>query len=89
MHNLVAYRRFVHSVPVAINHELVQGGERNISQLLGTGLGLRGLNVQKICVEGVQEAGQITGRRVELNKKLDALKEALAHVEVLQTARQA
>lgn len=74
---------------MAINYELVQGGERNIFQLLWTRLGLNSLDAQKICVEDVQEAAWITGRRVQLNKKLDTLKEAMAHVEVLQTVRQA
>lgn len=71
---------------MAIDYELVQGGGQDIFQVLGTRLGLGGIDEQKIHEECVQEVKQVASKRGELNRKLDRLTEALAHAKVLQNS---
>ncbi|KAF5355093.1 hypothetical protein D9756_005579 [Leucocoprinus leucothites] len=72
----VAYKRFVDNVPMAIDYELVRGGEIDVFQLLWTKLELDGQDARQMCEEYAQEAAQVADRREELEKKLERLTEA-------------
>lgn len=61
---------------MAIDYELVRGGEQDVFQLLWAKLGLDGPDARNMCEEYAQEAAQIADRREELNKKLERLMEA-------------
>ncbi|KAF9442902.1 hypothetical protein P691DRAFT_797792 [Macrolepiota fuliginosa MF-IS2] len=72
----VAYKRAVDNVPMAIDYELVRGGEQDVFQLLWTRLGLDSPGAHQMCEDYAQEASQVADRREELNKKLERLNQA-------------
>lgn len=65
---------------MAIDYELVQGGELDVFRLLWNQLDLDSPNAQKMCDDYAQEATQIADKREELNKKLERLTEAAHHL---------
>jgi len=77
---LVAYKRFVDHVPMAIDYELVRGGKIDVVRLLWTKLELDGKDAHERCKDFAQEAAQIADRREELQKKLERLTEAIKHL---------
>jgi len=77
---LVAYKRFVDHIPMAIDYELVRGGEVDVFHLLWTKLELDGKDAHNKCRDYAQEAAQIADRREELEKKLERLTEAIKHL---------
>ena len=79
----VAYKRFADNIPLAIDHELVRGAERDVLQALITGLGINGPNAQRICRELAQENPSVASRREELTKKLERMQ--VASRQLLQT----
>ncbi|KXN93305.1 hypothetical protein AN958_00229 [Leucoagaricus sp. SymC.cos] len=78
----VAYKRFMDNIPMAIDYELVRGGERDIFQLIWTKLEMDGPNAHAMCDEYAQEAVQVAARRQELSKKLERLTEASRRLTV-------
>jgi len=76
----VAYKRFVDHIPMAIDYELVRGGEVDVFHLLWTKLELDGKDAHEKCRGYAQEAAQIADRREELEKKLERLAEAIKHL---------
>lgn len=72
----MAYKRFIDNIPMAIDHELVRGGEQDIFQLLWVRLGLDGPDAREMCEDYAREALQVANRRGELHKKLERLTEA-------------
>lgn len=76
----VAYKRFVDHIPMAIDYELVRGGEVDVFHLLWTKLELDGKDAREKCRDYAQEAAQIADRREELEKKLERLAEAIKHL---------
>jgi len=69
----VAYKRYVDNVPLAIDHELVRGIERDLLSILNTGLGINGPDGFRICKELAQENPSVAHRREELTKRLERL----------------
>jgi hypothetical protein len=69
----VAYKRFADNIPLAIDHELVRGIERDVLPILYAGLGINGSEGQRICEELAQESPNVAGKREELSKKLDRM----------------
>ncbi|RDB20697.1 Interferon-induced GTP-binding protein Mx [Hypsizygus marmoreus] len=69
----VAYKRIIDNIPLAIDHELVRGIERNVLHTLNTGLGINGPEAHRICKELAQENPNVAGRREELSKKLERM----------------
>ncbi len=61
---------------MAIDYELVRGGEQDIFQLLWTKLGLDSPGARNMCEYYAREASQVADRRQELEKKLERLTEA-------------
>ena len=81
----MAYKRFTDNVPLAIDHELVQGVERDLLHSLYSNLGVNGLEGTRICRELAQESPQVSDRRADLQKKLERLEIAsreLLHIGV-------
>lgn len=76
----MAYKRFVDHIPMAIDYELVRGGEVDVFHLLWTKLELDGKDAHEKCRDYAQEAAQIADRREELEKKLERLAEAIKHL---------
>ena len=77
---LVAYKRFVDHVPMAIDYELVRGGKVDVFGLLWDKLRLDGNDAHKRCEDFAREAAHIADRREELQKKLERLIEAMKHL---------
>jgi len=73
--HLVAYKRFVDNIPLAIDSELVRGLE-NIQVTLYAGLGVNGRDGAQICQELMQESPTVASRREELTKKWERLNSA-------------
>lgn len=81
----VAYKRFTDIMPLAIDHEFIFGVERGIEEALYSGLKLSGPDGHKIARELVQEPGNISAQREQLQKKLGRLntaREELLHVGI-------
>jgi hypothetical protein len=72
--DLVAYKRFVDNVPLAIDYELVRGVERGLLSALYTGLGVNSEDGTRISKELAQESSGVAHRRAELGKKLERLR---------------
>ena len=82
---LVAYKRFTDNVPLAIDHELVQGVARDLLRTLYSNLGINDEKGDRICQELAQESPQICHKRAELQKRLERLEIAsreLLHIGV-------
>ncbi len=62
---------------MAIDYELVRGGEQDVFQLLWSRLGLDNPDARKMCDDYAQEAPHTANKREELNKKLERLTEAV------------
>ena len=77
---LVAYKRFVDHVPMAIDYKLVRGGKVDIFGLLWTRLELDGKDAHERCKDFAREAAHIADRREELQKKLERLNKAIKHL---------
>ncbi|KAF9443090.1 hypothetical protein P691DRAFT_809525 [Macrolepiota fuliginosa MF-IS2] len=69
---------------MAINYELVQGGEQDVFQLLWMRLGLDSPSAHQMCEDYAQEASQVADRCKELNKKLERLNQATCHLINIQ-----
>ncbi|KAF7977729.1 hypothetical protein HWV62_2796 [Athelia sp. TMB] len=81
----VAYKRFTDNIPLAIDQEFVKGVERDIEEVLYSGLKLSGPDGHKIAQELVQEPSTIAAQRDQLQKKLARLntaREELLHVGI-------
>lgn len=72
----MAYKRISDNIPLAIDHGLVRGIEREVLQILNIGLGISGADGHHICKDLAQENPTIAGRREELKKKLDRMHSA-------------
>lgn len=79
----VAYKRFVDMVPLAVDHELVRGVDRNALSILNTRLGIHGLSGHRIAKELASESPQIADKREELMKKLERLETASGELDEL------
>lgn len=75
-HVVVAYKRFVDTVPMAIDLELVRGLGRDLDQTLRDGLQVTGNDAFERCSAILQEPSGTTMRRQEVLKKLERLREA-------------
>lgn len=73
---LVAYKRFMDNIPLAIDRELIRGLERDLEQALYKGLGVSGPDGHRVCTELVQEHPSISVRREELKNKWERLNTA-------------
>ena len=62
---------------MAIDYELVRGGDQDLFQLLWSELGLDSSGARKMCDEYAQEAAQMANKREEYNNKLERLTEAV------------
>lgn len=71
--NIVAYKRFVDNIPLAVDRELVRGLEGGVLQTLNKSLGINGPDTQHICKELAQENPSIARRREELGKRLERM----------------
>ncbi len=60
---------------MAIDYELVRGGEQDVFQLLWAKLGLDSPQAREMCDEYAQEAPPVATRREELEKKMERLTE--------------
>ena len=71
----VAYKRYVDYVPMAIDHELVLGLDKDgaLESVLLKGLGITGPDGQRRCREFLQEPPNIVTRRQELQKRWERL----------------
>ncbi|OBZ65815.1 Interferon-induced GTP-binding protein Mx [Grifola frondosa] len=71
----VAYKRFADNVPMAIDHELILGLDRDqaLEKALRKGLGIGGADAHLRCAEYLKEPGAISKRREELQKKRERL----------------
>ncbi|KAJ3576514.1 hypothetical protein NP233_g376 [Leucocoprinus birnbaumii] len=69
----VAYKRVVDNVPMAIDFELVRGGEVDVFELLWTKLELDSLDAHRMCEEYAQEPAYLVHKREQLEKKLERL----------------
>ncbi|KAI0782967.1 P-loop containing nucleoside triphosphate hydrolase protein [Abortiporus biennis] len=74
----VAYKRFADNVPMAIDHELILGLDRDraLENALRKGLGITGPDGYQRCKDFLQEPPNVVARRDELQKKLDRLEAA-------------
>ncbi|KIK69970.1 hypothetical protein GYMLUDRAFT_151336 [Collybiopsis luxurians FD-317 M1] len=70
----VAYKRFVDNIPLALDHEIVKGFERDLVRILSNRLGIHGENGPEICKEFARESPQVAARREELLKKLERMR---------------
>ncbi|KAI0364813.1 hypothetical protein BV20DRAFT_1029061 [Pilatotrama ljubarskyi] len=74
----IAYKRFCDNVPMAIDHELVLGLDRDqaLEKALRTGLGIGSADAHARCKELIQEPRHVSDRREELMKKRERLETA-------------
>ncbi|THU86328.1 hypothetical protein K435DRAFT_868411 [Dendrothele bispora CBS 962.96] len=73
----VAYKRFADNIPLAIDHELVRGLEKDILDILTSQLRIYSeADGLQICKELAEENPRIAGRREELTKKLERIQAA-------------
>ncbi|KZT04838.1 uncharacterized protein LAESUDRAFT_760851 [Laetiporus sulphureus 93-53] len=74
----VAYKRFVDYVPMAIDHELVLGLDRDgrLESILLKELGITGPEGTRRCKEYLQEPHSVVMRRQELRKRWERLNSA-------------
>ncbi|KAJ3560537.1 hypothetical protein NP233_g10774 [Leucocoprinus birnbaumii] len=66
----VAYKRFVDNVPMAIDYELIRGGEVDVFQLLWTKLELDGPDAHQMCDEYAQEPAHVADKRTNTDSVL-------------------
>lgn len=79
---LVAYKRFADMVPLAIDHEVVRGVDRNTLEMLNKRLGIHGPEGHLLAKDMANESPQVADRRQELTKKLERLQ--IANAELLE-----
>ncbi|TFK21928.1 hypothetical protein FA15DRAFT_597001 [Coprinopsis marcescibilis] len=72
----VSYKRFADNVPLAIDHGLVRGLERDLLSRLHSMLKISGPDGHRICRELSQENTHIADQRADLEKKLERLDRA-------------
>lgn len=74
----VAYKRFIDSVPMAIDYELLLGINRDhrLEQVLYRGLGITGGDASRRCKEFLAEPPHIVARRKDLEKRRARLESA-------------
>ncbi|PCH35511.1 hypothetical protein WOLCODRAFT_107442 [Wolfiporia cocos MD-104 SS10] len=74
----VAYKRFADNIPVAIDHELVLGLNRNqgLETMLRRELGVSETDAHRICAEYLREDASVASRREDLRNKRDRLSKA-------------
>lgn len=73
---IVAYKRFVDIVPLAIDFEAVRGLERGLHDALLDGLEITSDTGVERCAIMFQETAAIASRREDLKKKLERLRAA-------------
>jgi hypothetical protein len=71
--NLVAYKRVVDNVAMAIDQELVRGLQDELEKTFHAGLGLTGSDGPRICKELSHESREVESTREELEKKRERL----------------
>ncbi|KAH9833436.1 P-loop containing nucleoside triphosphate hydrolase protein [Rhodofomes roseus] len=71
----VAYKRYVDYVPMAVDHELVLGLDKDgaLESVLLKGLGITGPDGQRRCKDFLQEPPNVVTRRQELQKRWERL----------------
>ena len=76
--SVVAYKRFADNVPMALDHELILGldKERGLENALLVGLGVTGPDGHRRCKEYLQEPPQVIAQRERLQEKLRRLEAA-------------
>ncbi|THU85106.1 hypothetical protein K435DRAFT_764484 [Dendrothele bispora CBS 962.96] len=73
----VAYKRFADNVPLAVDHELVRGLEKDIFDIIVSQLRIYSeADGLQICQELAEENPYTAGRREELTKKLERIQAA-------------
>ncbi|KAJ3524152.1 hypothetical protein NMY22_g11127 [Coprinellus aureogranulatus] len=80
----VAYKRFADMVPLAVDHELVRGLDRDILTTLYNKLGISGVDGHVKAKELVEEDSQTANRREELMNKLKRLQIASTELAELK-----
>jgi hypothetical protein len=73
---LVAYKRVVDIVAMAIDQELVRGLQTGLEQTIHAGLCLTGPDGPRICKELSHESREVASIREELTKKRERLRKA-------------
>lgn len=74
--SLVSYKRFVDNIPLAVDHDFVQGVGKDIQSALLKGILAGGVDASQRCKELIQESPAVSSRREELQKKHDRLEVA-------------
>ncbi|THU89402.1 hypothetical protein K435DRAFT_677975 [Dendrothele bispora CBS 962.96] len=73
----VAYKRFTDNVPLAVDHELVRGLEKDMFDTITSQLRIYSeVDGLRICQELAEENPRTAGRREELSKKLERIQAA-------------
>ncbi|KAK0224243.1 P-loop containing nucleoside triphosphate hydrolase protein [Armillaria fumosa] len=72
----VAYKRFTDIIPLAIDHDLVRGLNRDLLETLSDRLGIYRPEGQELCERLAQENPQVSEKRKELEKKMERLRSA-------------
>ncbi|KAF9029016.1 hypothetical protein BDZ89DRAFT_1091905 [Hymenopellis radicata] len=76
----VAYKRYVDTVPLAIDFDLVRGVQQHLLDILGDRLGLYGPDGYEICQEFAEESSQVREKRKELTMKMERLRNAIVEL---------
>ncbi|RXW23695.1 hypothetical protein EST38_g2159 [Candolleomyces aberdarensis] len=69
----LAYKRVADNIPLAVDHELVRGIERDVLKILYGRLGINGPDGHRIAKELATESPQIADKRQDLMKRLERL----------------
>lgn len=78
---VVAFKRCVDYIPLAIDMELVRGFGRNISGLLFQELGVSGADAEEKCAKYLAEPPELAAKREDLQNKLRGLEDARDVIE--------
>ncbi|PBK61230.1 hypothetical protein ARMSODRAFT_1089911 [Armillaria solidipes] len=72
----VAYKRFTDIIPLAIDHDLVRGLNRDLLETLSDRLGIYRPEGKELCERLALENPQVSEKRKELEKKMERLRSA-------------
>jgi hypothetical protein len=73
---IVAYKRFVDMVPMAVDYEIVLGLEKDMDKALQEGLQITGPDGYTRCQNMLQESSSVASRRQDVQKKMERLQAA-------------
>ncbi|KAF8839962.1 hypothetical protein BDN67DRAFT_1011889, partial [Paxillus ammoniavirescens] len=79
----VAYKRFADMVPIAVDHEIVLGLEKNMDKALQDGLQITGPEGYSRCQNMLQEFSSVASRRQDVQKKMERLQAARQELKTL------